>query len=65
MRAGEYRMVECGGHILVEQEQGLALIDTGSPRTLHGTEWLSEFLPVPVVRLLGTDELGCHPFLID
>jgi hypothetical protein len=65
MRAGEYRMLESDGHILVELEEGLALIDTGSPTTLQGTQWLSEFLHVPVVELVGTDVLGARPFLID
>ena len=62
--AGEYRMLESEGHILVELEDGLALIDTGSPTTLRGTQWLSRFLSVPVVELLGTDGRA-HPFLVD
>jgi hypothetical protein len=65
MTAGEYRMIECDGHILIESEDGLALIDTGSPTTLTETDWLSEFLHMPVAKLLGTDELGALPFLID
>jgi hypothetical protein len=64
-RRGEYRLLESDGHILVELEEGLALVDTGSPVTLHGTHWLSEYLQVTVASLLGTDVLGAQPLLVD
>ena len=53
------------GHLVREAEDGLEVLDTGSPITIPAPAELRQALPIDVVRLVGMDELGQEPFLLD
>lgn len=53
------------GHLVRESARGLEILDTGSPVSMPAPAEAREAIPGDVVGLIGMDELGRSPFLLD
>ena len=51
------RFEDVKGHIVLQRETGLALLDTGTPFSLDAPEIVSEQLGMDIVSLIGCDQL--------
>jgi len=55
--SGPYTIRWVTGHLCFETDEGLTLLDTGSPMTLHHPEFLTKFVGAPLHALLGLDRM--------
>lgn len=61
----KFKLEIVDGHQIAHLPEGLSLIDTGSPLSMAPPEILLQNLPVPITRLIGTDELVKTRILLD
>ena len=52
----KFKLEIIDGHQIAHLPDGLSLIDTGSPVSMAPPEILLQNLPVPLTRLVGTDD---------
>lgn len=61
----KFKLEIVDGHQIAHLPDGLSLIDTGSPLSMVPPAILLQNLPVPITRLVGTDELAKTRILLD
>ncbi len=61
----KFKLEIVDGHQIAHLPDGPSLIDTGSPLSMAPPEILLQNLPVPITRLVGTDELAKTRILLD